>query len=432
MGYYSETIQKGSSGDSTKKWQEFLKSQGYDLEVDGIFGNITDKYTREYQAANGLTVDGIVGKNTWGAAGFSDLYTPISAPTIPDAPTMPTFNTTAFGDTEQGKAARDAKQSAEDAVANYGDFSWDKQVIADETLDSILNRPKFSYDFNTDALYQQYKDKYIQQGKMAMADTIGQASAMTGGYGNSYAATVGNQAYQAHLDELNDIVPELYQMAYDRYNQEGQDLYNKYGLLMDDHDRAYAMWGDGYDKLVDERAFASDDYYKQADLYGTEVDRDNSLAQAGYENEFGAWEAETDNAWTKAEWDEAARQYEVAQEAANQTPVVSDTAKNTDNKGTVKPAYTSPKDYLRDGINDGATTQEKNINSIKTYDDAAALLESYNIHSSNMMTSSEWNTRKSSYQITGEGGEAVTNYDNYTQYIRAYVRFQLDQAGKLE
>jgi hypothetical protein len=34
------------------------------------------------------------------------------------------------------------------------------------------------------------------------------------------------------LDKLNDIVPELYQMAYNKHNQETTDLYNQYNLLM--------------------------------------------------------------------------------------------------------------------------------------------------------------------------------------------------------
>ena len=76
-----------------------------------------------------------------------------------------------------------------------------------EAMDRINNREKFSYDLNGDALYQQYKDKYIQQGKMAMQDTMGQAAALTGGYGNSSAATAGNQAEQAQLNNLNDISP---------------------------------------------------------------------------------------------------------------------------------------------------------------------------------------------------------------------------------
>ena len=60
------TIRYGSSGDEVKKLQESLNSQGYKLDVDGKFGSATQSAVRDYQSKNGLTVDGIVGDNTWG------------------------------------------------------------------------------------------------------------------------------------------------------------------------------------------------------------------------------------------------------------------------------------------------------------------------------------------------------------------------------
>ena len=305
--YYSETIQKGSKGDSVSEWQTYLNTQGYNLDVDGDFGDKTLAATTDYQQKNGLGVDGIVGAKTWGKAGYSDINTPVSAPTVGAAPTAPTFNNTAYTDTTEGAAKNTAKTNAENAVANYGDFTWDKESLSNEVWDKIFNRQDFSYDVNSDALYQQYKDKYITQGKVAMQDAMGQAAALTGGYGNSYAATAGNQAYQSHLQQLNDVVPELYQMAYDRYNQEGQELYNQYGMLMDDRDRAYGMWSDGYNRVIGERDYANSDFYNASTLYGTEQDRANNAAQQGYTNEFNAWTAANDNAWKQAEWDESAR-----------------------------------------------------------------------------------------------------------------------------
>ena len=63
--------------------------------------------------------------------------------------------------------------------------------------DKVLNRSPFTYDMNEDMLYQQYKDSYTRQGKLAMQDTMGQAAALTGGYGNSYATTAGQQTYNS-------------------------------------------------------------------------------------------------------------------------------------------------------------------------------------------------------------------------------------------
>lgn len=187
--------------------------------------------------------------------------------------------------------AQQQKEAAENAVLNYGDFSYKDQALLDATKDQILNREKFSYDLNGDALYQQYKDKYINQGRMAMQDTIGQASAMTGGYGNSYAATAGNQAYQASLQNLNDIVPQLYQMAYDQYVQEGQELNSKYSLLANDRSYEYGVWGDNYNRLVADRDYNANNYYNQYNQeYGQYTDKYGRLVDlsSAYENRYNS------------------------------------------------------------------------------------------------------------------------------------------------
>ena len=99
------------------------------------------------------------------------------------------------------------------------------QTGMNEVMSKITGREPFSYDLNEDALYQQLKDQYVLLGQQASMDTMGQAQAMTGGYGNSYAQSVGQQAYQAQLQQLHDRAPELYQLALAQHNQEGQELY---------------------------------------------------------------------------------------------------------------------------------------------------------------------------------------------------------------
>lgn len=144
-----------------------------------------------------------------------------------------------------------------DAVNNYqsqfqnheankvGDWTGGTYGTAlNELLNKINNREKFSYDLNGDALYQQYKDQYMTQGKMAMMDTMGQAAAATGGYGNSYAQSVGQQTYQGYLQQLNDRVPELYQMALSKYNMEGDQLLNQYNVTSDAYNREYGQHRD--------------------------------------------------------------------------------------------------------------------------------------------------------------------------------------------
>lgn len=312
--YYSETIKKGSSGESVKEWQRYLNTQGYNLTVDGIFGDNTHNATTDYQTKNGLGVDGIVGKNTWGKAGYSDINTPVSAPTTNPMPTNPTYDNTSYDDTEKGKGALDAYNAAQDAVNNYGPYQYSQDELYRSVMEKINNREDFTYDFNGDALYQQYKDKYIKQGKMAMGDAIGQASAMTGGYGNSYAQSVGQQAYQAQLENLNDIIPELYSMALDKYNMDGQELYNQFNMLSADNEREYGQYMDGYNKLMDALGIKRSDYYDGADMFYTEQSNKNSVANQQFNDAMSIWTAENDNAWKQAEWDESGRRWEIDQD----------------------------------------------------------------------------------------------------------------------
>lgn len=109
-------------------------------------------------------------------------------------------------------------------------FTSKYQPQLEALYNKVMNREKFNYDVAADPLYQQYKNQYAQMGQMAMQDTIGNASALTGGYGNSWAATAGNQAYQGYLQQLNARVPELYEGAYNRYMQEGNELQNQLAL----------------------------------------------------------------------------------------------------------------------------------------------------------------------------------------------------------
>ena len=142
--------------------------------------------------------------------------------------------------------------------------------------DQIAGRNDFSYDVNSDAMYQQLKDQYVQGGKMAMMDTMGQAQAMTGGYGNSYAQSVGQQAYQGYLQGLNEQVPNLYQMALNRYIQQGDQLLDQYSMLTAKDAQDYSRWAADrdfeYGKYLDDLNYK---YQLEERDYGRQKDQQN-------------------------------------------------------------------------------------------------------------------------------------------------------------
>ena len=96
--------------------------------------------------------------------------------------------------------------------------------------DQLMGYPSFQYDLTGDMLYRQMADQYTQLGRQASADAQGQAAALTGGYGNSYGAQVGTQAYQQYLTALNQQIPELYDRAYNTWAGEYDRLLQQYQL----------------------------------------------------------------------------------------------------------------------------------------------------------------------------------------------------------
>lgn len=200
MAEYTTLRQGNSNKEETRKLQQALKDAGYgsylgSAGVDGIFGSGTAAAVKAYQKDNGLAVDGIAGNQTLGK-----LYGSASTPeaTAPQAPTATVPEKLYRYDAENDPVYQAAVQKVTDTQnarpAIQGTF--DEQVR--ELFEKLQNQEKFSYDLNGDALYQQYKDQYTTQGKLAMMDTMGQAAALTGGYGNSYAQGVGQQAYHCY------------------------------------------------------------------------------------------------------------------------------------------------------------------------------------------------------------------------------------------
>lgn len=321
MGIASTTLRLGTKGAGVKNLQKSLNKRGYQLDEDGVFGQKTQAAVQDYQKNNSLAVDGIAGKDTMGSLAGSNKgqqsganagkTTTKKAPAADEGFSYDAFNYGDYAPSDTVVQAQAALQAAQAAKPGAYASQWQGQI--NDILARISGREDFSYDVDSDALYQQYKDQYIQQGQMAMQDTMGQAAAMTGGYGNSYAASVGNQAYQGYLQQLNDKVPELAQMAYNRYQQEGQDMLNLYSLYSDQENLDYGRYRDSMNDYLTERDYATSqyesersyDYGKYADErsfdYGVYAD-DRNLAYDEYRNQIA------DDQW-QTQYDESVRQY---------------------------------------------------------------------------------------------------------------------------
>ena len=301
MANYNQVSYGSSDKETVKTLQELLNQNGASLTVDGIFGAKTQQAVKDYQKAKGLAVDGIVGKNTWGA--LTAVQTPApQEPAQPTTPAAPQPEAPKFDYQPSDTIAR-AEALLQQQLANKpGEYQSQWQAQLDEVLNKILNREKFSYDLNGDMLYQQYKDQYTTQGKLAMMDTIGQAAAMTGGYGNSYGQTAGQQAYQGYLQQLNDKVPELYALALDKYNQEGQAMYDQASLMAQMEDQDYGRYRD---KLSD--YYTDLNYLTENARYMSETEYQQALD--AFNIKYGAYRDTVGDQQWQATFDEGVRQY---------------------------------------------------------------------------------------------------------------------------
>lgn len=185
-----------------------------------------------------------------------------------------------LNDSEYGKKLLEA----EEALSSYKPFEYSNEGAFQNAQNALLKRDEFKYDVNSDEMYKAYKDMYERQGNLAMKDTVGQVAAMSGGYGNSYAQTAGQQIYQAYMDTLNDRIPELYSMALNKYQAEGDRLAQNYALLDAERQNEYNKYMDARNILLADR-----DYYANMNIdernYNYQLDRDK-IADNRYDTEW--------------------------------------------------------------------------------------------------------------------------------------------------
>ena len=149
-----------------------------------------------------------------------------------------------------------------------------------DILDNILNRPKFSYtaeDMTNDDLYKMYRDQYMRQGNLAMRDTMGNAAALTGGYGNTYASAAGQQAYDNYVAQLNNKALDFYDRAYQRYADEGQNLYNQMNVVTGLDNTDYQRYRDGVN-----------DYYNDLNYYNGRYNQEYGYDYGEYQDRVAA------------------------------------------------------------------------------------------------------------------------------------------------
>jgi hypothetical protein len=170
----------------------------------------------------------------------------------------------------------------------------DRDPRIDQLLNEILNRDDFSYNAMNDPLYQQYAKMYQREGDRAMKETMAEAAAGAGGM-NTYAMTAAMQANNYYNAQLNDKIPELYQLAYDMYLNDKESQVQDLGLLQAMDDTQYARYRDTMTDWYADKKFAYGAYQDAVNQgnWQTNFDYNSMLDNRNWGN---------DNYWANKEW----------------------------------------------------------------------------------------------------------------------------------
>lgn len=239
----------GSKGDDVKNLQSTLNAKGYSLDVDGSYGPKTQAAVKDYQSKNNLAVDGVVGNQTW---------TSLLGSNNASQNTAPSANKTTTSNYNQSALVQAAQNRLNNIEASKpGGYQSKNNEQLQQLLNQVLHPEAFSYNPNNDSTYLQYRDQYTAQGKKAMEDSIGKAVSLSGGFNNSYAQQVGQSTYNNYMSELTNKIPELEQIAYQRYCNELADKQAAYEALKNVEDTEYSRYMDILNQYNAERDYAA-------------------------------------------------------------------------------------------------------------------------------------------------------------------------------
>lgn len=167
-------------------------------------------------------------------------------------------------------------------------------------LDGILNQKGFNLndDANYQTLYNQYAQSYMNQGNRAMRDTLGNAAALTGGYGSTAAQAAASQAYDNYMSQLNDQNIQLMNLAYGMYQDELANRYNQLGAVTGLDNTDYGRYRDDVSDFYTDRDYwanrlqqeYANDYGKYRDTVNDYMQNRNYLADMAaqaYAEDYG-------------------------------------------------------------------------------------------------------------------------------------------------
>lgn len=269
-------------------------------QINDYFGNLFSKPAQTNGANGGANTGaqagGAAGKGAGGAAGQGG-------------------GGSAYTGYSPSQAVLAAQQYLQQQIGNKpGAYSSKYDAQLDALLAQMMNRGPFEYDATADPLYNIYKDLYIQNGRRAMQDTMGNAAALAGGYGSSYAQSAAQQMYNQYMEGLNSVVPQLQQQAYQRYSDEGDRMAQNFQLMNALEQANYARYRDTVGDWQTDRNFAYQQAYNAEQMDRQQYQYDTTFRENQRQYDLSLAEqkrqADLNEAFRQAQLAESIRQYD--------------------------------------------------------------------------------------------------------------------------
>lgn len=238
-----------------------------------------------------------------------------------------TYNVQGMSDTTQqqlqksqaGYQPNEAVQTAQQNMQNVQNmrpqtYNSKYSGALDSILQEIQNPKPFKYSFNDDELFKYYADLETQNAKKANINAQGQAAALTGGYGNSYGAAAGAQAYQEALLPLYERGMQLAQFARDNYDKDQQRPYDQLAALQGMDESDYGRYRDTMSDWRQDEQNARDVYESERNFgYNEYVDALNNALNIG-KMEADSFRADQDEAYRRDTFQQSINEFNATNE----------------------------------------------------------------------------------------------------------------------
>ena len=284
----------------------------------------------------------------------------------------------------------------------------------DEKITSLLDRAengKMQYSVTDDPAYKALQNTYVNQGRTAMQNAVGEAVAATGGYGSTAAAAAGQVAYNQSLTELNGHVAGLYDAAAARFN-------NKQNLLVTLADSYRQLDAQGWEQAKSEWDSKYNGYMQLADEYLKGYEYLDEADRKAYETRLDAYWNTLTSAQSQYNTDQSMTQQ--AQSAYNQQTNEMANYDETVRRNLANEALERSKLEETKRANRASEAETKRVNDANiAASKSNASSNTYNVDNvqkfrASIRTQDEFNRR--------HGTSDYKQYESYKNYVAAMLR----------